>query len=193
MVWYQGGLKPERAARATWTSTKIANGAIFEGTKGAILADFTTRMIIPNNDDGDLTYYKRRSTGRLLPLIGGTGQVTQAPPAAAAPGRRQRRKRAPARSARQGLPAGFTAMPSAEPRPERFPRDPDARRAHSRRARAAESRGRSVLAARTPDAAAHRRRRLPAGMDRRLQRQEQQRRPRHQHQDALRFRLFRHA
>ena len=70
----------------------MGNGAIFEGTKGSIFADFTSRLIIPNNDDGDLTYYKRRSREETLPLIGGTGQVTQAA-ARPAPPRRSRRPR----------------------------------------------------------------------------------------------------
>jgi predicted dehydrogenase len=80
VVWYQGGLKPD-APKAYVDVSRIGNGAIFEGTKGTILADFTSRIIIPNNDDGDLTYYKRRSKDQVLPLIGGTGQVTQAAPA----------------------------------------------------------------------------------------------------------------
>lgn len=90
---------------------KIPNGAIFEGTKVSILADFTTRTIIPNNDNGDFTYYKRRSQGDLLPLIERTGEVTQAPPRPATP----RGNPAPqtARNTRPPLPAGFTAMPSA--------------------------------------------------------------------------------
>ncbi len=60
VVWYQGGLKPD-APKNYLDVKNIANGAIFEGTKGSILADFTTRVIIPNNDDGDFTYYKHRS------------------------------------------------------------------------------------------------------------------------------------
>ena len=114
IVWYQGGLKPNPPKNYIDVS-RIANGAIFEGTKGAILADFTTRVIIPNNDDGDFTYYKRRGPGETLPLIGGTGQVTQAPPRASRPA-------APATAgARPSLPAGFTANPSAEPGPNGFP------------------------------------------------------------------------
>ena len=86
VVWYQGGLKPT-PPKSYIDLTRVGNGAIFEGTKGSIFADFTSRLIIPNNDDGDLTYYKRRSKQETLPLIGGTGQVTQAPPrpAGAAP------------------------------------------------------------------------------------------------------------
>jgi predicted dehydrogenase len=119
VVWYQGGLKPD-APRNYIDVTKVGNGAIFEGTKGAILADFTSRIILPNNDDGDFTYYKRRTKDQLLPLIGGTGQVTQA---AARPSRpasgRGRGGRATARGG--NLPPGFTAMPNAQPGPSGFP------------------------------------------------------------------------
>ncbi|MBZ2184176.1 MAG: Gfo/Idh/MocA family oxidoreductase [Bryobacter sp.] len=101
VVWYQGGLKPA-APRGYIDLSRVGNGAIFEGTKGSIFADFTTRIILPNNDDGDMTYYKRRDKAALLPLIGGSGQPTQAPP------------RRPA-SAPAPLPKGFTANPSAAP------------------------------------------------------------------------------
>jgi predicted dehydrogenase len=113
VVWYQGGLKPE-APKSYIDVARIGNGAIFEGTKGSILADFTTRVIIPNNDDGDLTYYRRRSKEQLLPLVAGRGQLTQSPPSAV---RSSRPGPPPARS----LPAGFTAMPSATPGPSGFP------------------------------------------------------------------------
>ena len=114
VVWYQGGLKPE-APKSYLNVEGIGNGAIFEGTKGSILADFTTRVIIPNNDDGDLTYYKRRAKDQLLPLIGGTGQPTQAMARPAGGQRGGGRPAAPA------LPAGMTAMPSAQPGPNGFP------------------------------------------------------------------------
>jgi predicted dehydrogenase len=112
VVWYQGGLKPE-APRSYVDVTRIGNGAIFEGTRGAILADFTSRVLLPNNDDGDLTYYKRRAKDQLLPLVSGTGMPTQA----AAPPRR--RPAAPGRPA--APPPGLKAMPSAQPRPGGFP------------------------------------------------------------------------
>lgn len=100
LVWYQGGLKPD-APRSYVDLSRVGNGAIFEGTKGSIFADFTSRVILPNNDDGDMSYYKRRSKDELLPLVSGTGQPTQGPP---------RRPGTPA-----PLPKGFTAMPSAQP------------------------------------------------------------------------------
>jgi predicted dehydrogenase len=111
VVWYQGGLKP-KTPRYYIDVEKIGNGAIFEGTKGAILADFTSRVIIPNNDDGDLTYYTRRGKEQVLPLIMGTGQPTQGPP----------RPRPPAQpKAQRPLPGGLTKMPSAEPAQDGFP------------------------------------------------------------------------
>ncbi|MBZ5618116.1 MAG: Gfo/Idh/MocA family oxidoreductase [Acidobacteriia bacterium] len=121
LVWYQGGLKPP-APKNYMDVSRIANGAIFEGTKGTILADFTSRIIIPNNDDGDLTYYKRRGKEETLPLIGGTGQVTQAARAgrgSAGGGGRGAAGRGAAGG--RGLPAGLTAMPSAEVGPNGFP------------------------------------------------------------------------
>jgi hypothetical protein len=120
VVWYQGGLKPQNP-RGYIDLSRVGNGAIFEGTKGAIFADFTTRVILPTNDDGDFTYYKRRSQDQLLPLIQGKGQPTQAarPRPAGAPqggrgGGRGQQQAGP-------LPGGMRAMPSAEPAANGFP------------------------------------------------------------------------
>jgi hypothetical protein len=75
-------------------------------------------MILPNNDDGDFTYYKRRGKSETLPLIGGTGQPTQA---AARPARPR------PTGAQAGCPANAAAahrvsplMPSADPSPTGF-------------------------------------------------------------------------
>ena len=92
VVWYQGGLKPE-PPRGYIDLTDVGNGAIFEGTKGTIFCDFTSRVILPNNDDGDMTYYARRSRDQLLPLIGGTGMPAPEPrprPSGSRPPRRRR-------------------------------------------------------------------------------------------------------
>jgi predicted dehydrogenase len=122
VVWYQGGLKPT-PPKSYIDLTRVGNGAIFEGTKGSIFADFTSRLIIPNNDDGDLTYYKRRSRQETLPLIGGTGQVTQAAPrpAGAAPGGGRGPGGRGGQGGRGALPAGFSANPVADPGPSGFP------------------------------------------------------------------------
>lgn len=112
LVWYQGGLKPD-APKGYLNLDRVGNGAIFEGTKGSIFCDFTSRVVIPNNDDGDFTYYKRRASSETLPLVHGTGTPTQAPPAAAS--RPQPRREPPP------MPRGFTAFPSATPGPNGFP------------------------------------------------------------------------
>ena len=111
VVWYQGGLKPE----TPWgyvDINRVANGALYEGTKGSILADFTSRIVIPNNDDGDFTYYKRRTREQLLPLVAGKGQPTQQS-RGSRPGSRKP-------SAEPPLPSGFKAWPSAQPGPNGF-------------------------------------------------------------------------
>ena len=113
IVWYQGGLKPA-TPKGYIDLTHVGNGAIFEGTKGSIFADFTSRVIIPNNDDGDLTYYKRRGKDATLPLIMGIGQASQAPP------RRPAAAGGPPRGNRP-VPAGMTGIPSAEVGPSGFP------------------------------------------------------------------------
>src|SRR3954452_5801165 len=119
VVWYQGGLKPN-PPKSYVDLTRVGNGAIFEGTKGALFADFTSRLIIPNNDDGDLTYYKRRSQADTLPLIGGTGQVTQAA-ARPRPAGGQQGGRGGRGVPAGPLPGGMRSMPSAEPGPNGFP------------------------------------------------------------------------
>ncbi len=113
LVWYQGGLKP-LAPQSYIDVEKMGNGAIFIGTKGSIVCDFMSRAIVPNNDDGDLTYYHPRSSDQLLPFVNGTGTPTQHPasqrPAAPRPS-----------SASRPLPAGFTAFPNAQPGAGGFP------------------------------------------------------------------------
>jgi len=106
VVWYQGGLKPDNPRNFIDVS-KIGNGAIFEGTKGAILADFTTRMILPATEGGDLSYYKPRESSRLgvgVPLVAGasTPRVTGSRRSAA-------------------LAPGMTAAPNATPLANGFP------------------------------------------------------------------------
>jgi predicted dehydrogenase len=115
VIWYQGGLKPN-PPKGYIDLSRVGNGAIYEGTKGTIFADFTTRVVIPNNDDGDFTYYKRRSKDQLLPLVNGTGQSTQFS------NRPQRPAGAPSqRPPQPPLPAGMTAMPTTDRAANGFP------------------------------------------------------------------------
>ena len=72
--WYQGGALPESPHRGVDLS-KIDHGVLFEGTKGSLVADFNSRILIPQNNEGDpqdadLTYYKPRAKDALIPSMG---------------------------------------------------------------------------------------------------------------------------
>jgi predicted dehydrogenase len=67
--WYQGGAMPESPSRFI-DLNKIDHGALFEGSKGVLVADFTTRALLPNRAGSDMTYYHPRSKNALLPPLG---------------------------------------------------------------------------------------------------------------------------
>ena len=67
--WYQGGRMPRSPNRA-FDLKAIDHGVWFKGSKGFMVADFSSRMIIPYGDDADFTYYKPRTADRLLPPLG---------------------------------------------------------------------------------------------------------------------------
>jgi predicted dehydrogenase len=69
LAWYQGGAMPEPLASFV-DLRKIDHGAMFEGSKGAIVAGFDSRMIIPNRNQSDMTYYSPRKKAALLPPVG---------------------------------------------------------------------------------------------------------------------------
>src|SRR4029079_9980199 len=56
VTWYQGGVMPKSPAPSI-DLNKIGHGVMFEGSKGFVVADFTSRMLIPGKD-ADLSYYK---------------------------------------------------------------------------------------------------------------------------------------
>jgi hypothetical protein len=67
--WYQGGALP--TAPKPWIDlNKIGHGAMFKGSKGLLVADFNSRMLIPAADSSDLTYYKTRKPEEVTPPIG---------------------------------------------------------------------------------------------------------------------------
>ena len=43
---------------------------MFKGSKGFLVTDFDSRMLLPVGDNADLTYYKQRSPKTLLPPVG---------------------------------------------------------------------------------------------------------------------------
>jgi predicted dehydrogenase len=67
--WYQGGAMP-RSPKPGIDLKAIDHGAMFKGSKGFLIADFVSRIIIPYGGDADLTYYKPRTKEALLPPIG---------------------------------------------------------------------------------------------------------------------------
>jgi len=67
--WYQGGVLP-RSPKPWIDFNGIGHGAMFKGSKGFLIADFDTRIILPFGDDADLTYYKPRKKEELLPPVG---------------------------------------------------------------------------------------------------------------------------
>jgi hypothetical protein len=69
VAWYQGGNMPDSPAPYV-DLTKIGHGAMFEGTKGTLVADFNARMILPARDKADMTYYKPRPADKLIPPLG---------------------------------------------------------------------------------------------------------------------------
>jgi len=67
--WYQGGVMP-RAPKSYIDLDKIGHGAMFKGSKGYIICDFDSRIVMPFGDDADLTYYKRRDKEDVIPPLG---------------------------------------------------------------------------------------------------------------------------
>lgn len=70
LSWYQGGAMPDSPIRSV-DLNKIDHGAMFEGSRGTLVADFTTRLLIPVGDKADLTYHKRRTPETVIPPMGG--------------------------------------------------------------------------------------------------------------------------
>ena len=67
--WYQGGMMP-RSPKNYIDLNKIGHGAMFKGTKGYIVCDFDSRILLPFGDDADLTYYKGRDKKDVIPPLG---------------------------------------------------------------------------------------------------------------------------
>lgn len=69
LVWYQGGPMPKSPFEPLDLS-KIGHGVMFKGTKGALVADFQNRLIIPMGKETDMTYYKSPTPDQVAPPIG---------------------------------------------------------------------------------------------------------------------------
>jgi hypothetical protein len=69
LEWFQGTLRPESPHKAIDIS-QIGHGVLFRGTKGVLLADFGSRMLIPVNKSADMTYYNSPSAKKIAPAHG---------------------------------------------------------------------------------------------------------------------------
>jgi predicted dehydrogenase len=68
--WFQGDVIHEMGLVKYVDCKKIDHGVLFSGSKGELVADFTTRALLPAERDGDLSYYKPRAKEALLPKMG---------------------------------------------------------------------------------------------------------------------------
>lgn len=66
--WYQGGMMPNPPNQYV-DLNKIDHGAMFKGSKGFIVCNFTSRLVIPFGKEADMTYYKPRPKEQLIPPI----------------------------------------------------------------------------------------------------------------------------
>jgi len=67
--WYQGGAMPQSPKKYIDLKA-IDHGAMFKGSKGYVVADFASRILLPFGDTADLTYYKPRPADKVLPPLG---------------------------------------------------------------------------------------------------------------------------
>ncbi len=67
--WYQGGAMPDSPSPAV-DLDKIGHGAMFEGSKGTLVAGFNNRILLPKEKGGDMTGYKSRTKKHLIPPLG---------------------------------------------------------------------------------------------------------------------------
>jgi predicted dehydrogenase len=67
--WYQGGAMPT-SPKPYIDLKQIDHGAMFKGSKGFLIADFESRILLPYGDSADLTYYKPPEKDKVLPPLG---------------------------------------------------------------------------------------------------------------------------
>ncbi len=69
VTWFQGGAMPNSPSK--WIDlNQIGHGAMFKGSKGFIISDFSRHIVIPNSDKDNYVYYKPRKESELIPDLG---------------------------------------------------------------------------------------------------------------------------
>ncbi len=69
VTWHQGGAMPNPPKNYI-DLKRIGHGAMFKGSKGFLVADFNSRIILPYGKGSDMTYYNRRDQEDIIPPIG---------------------------------------------------------------------------------------------------------------------------
>lgn len=69
LTWCQGGAMP-RSPKGFVDLNRIGHGVMFKGTKGYLIADFDSRMLLPFGNDADMSYYNRRDKDKMIPDLG---------------------------------------------------------------------------------------------------------------------------
>jgi predicted dehydrogenase len=66
--WHQGGALP-RSPKSSIEFDTIGHGAMFKGSEGFLIADHTSRLLLPSGKEADLSYYQPRANKDQLPAI----------------------------------------------------------------------------------------------------------------------------
>ena len=66
VYWYDGGKKPGMPSKA-FDREWLFKGALFKGDKGWLLADYGLRILMPRQNENDMTQYKSPKPDELIP------------------------------------------------------------------------------------------------------------------------------
>ena len=69
LTWCQGGAMP-RSPKNYVDLNRIGHGVMFKGTRGYVIADFDSRILLPFGNNADMTYYNRRPKDEIIPDLG---------------------------------------------------------------------------------------------------------------------------
>ena len=67
--WFQGGSMPN-SPKPYINLNEIGHGAMFKGSRGYLVADFDSRIVLPYGEQADMTYYQPRSKADLIAPLG---------------------------------------------------------------------------------------------------------------------------
>jgi len=73
VIWYQGGAMPSSPMKYI-DLNKIGHGVLFKGSKGFVVCDFSSRVLVPYGKEANMTYYQPRSKDDLIAPMGGFQQ-----------------------------------------------------------------------------------------------------------------------